>query len=88
MATDGEEDKETMNCEEGVSRSQDYAYDADEEIGVGQKGEEGINSGSDIKENEDEVLYHDAMAVGMTVPKVETDRTSLRMGGKDVVDAP
>ena len=88
VATDGEEDQETMNSEEGVSRSQDYAYDADEEIWVGQKGEEGINSGSDIKENEYEVFGHNAMAVGTAVPEIDTDRTSLRMGCKDVVDAP
>lgn len=87
MATDGEEDKETMNSEEGVSRSQDHAYDADEEIGVGQKGEESINSGSYIKENKDEVFGHNAMAVGTAVPEIDTDRTRLRMGSKDVVNA-
>ena len=87
MTADDKIEIEAVEGEDGVGGGEDNAGDADEDVGVGQEGEEGVDTGGDVEDGEDEVFGHDATAPGAAVPEVETDGTGLGVGGKEVVDA-
>lgn len=87
MATEVEKEIEAVDGEEGVGGGEDNAGDADEDVVVGQEGEESVYAGGDVEDGEYEVFGHDATAPGAAVPEVEADGTGLGVGGKEVVDA-
>lgn len=76
-----------MGSEYGVGGGEDNADDAEEDVGVGQEDEEGIDAACDVEEGEDKVFVHDVMPPGATTPEVEADGTGLGVGSEEVVDA-
>ena len=87
VTADDEVEIEAVDGEEGVGGGEDNAGDADEDVVVGQEGEESVYAGGDVEDGEYEVFGHDATAPGATVPEIETDRAGFGVGGKDMVDA-
>ena len=87
VATEGEEDVEAVERHEGVGGGEDIAGDADEDVGVGQEGEEGVDACCNVENDEDEVFGHDATAPGLVTAEVEG--AGLRGGvlGKELADA-
>lgn len=87
MTADDKDDIEAVDGEEGVGGGEDNAGDADEDVGVGQEGEEGVDACCDVEDDEDEVFGHNATAPETAVPEVKTGRPCLGVGGEEVVDA-
>lgn len=87
VAMEGKEDVEAVERHEGVGGGEDIAGDADEDVGVGEEGEESVDACCNVENDEDEVFGHDATAPEAAVPEVEAGRPSLGVGGEEVADA-
>lgn len=87
MTEDDEVAIKAVDGEDSVGGDNDNAGDADEDVRVGQKGEEGVDACGDVEEGEDEIFGHDATTPWAAVPEVEADGAGLGMDGEEVVDA-